>query len=85
MIIQNLAAAQGRPQRYNRTVTDAWVRIVAHCSAKAPTAGFDELLSIHPFLTDKRALSRHYTSRILAGASARQSWMEPDLLPIPAT
>lgn len=82
-IIRALASAQGVPQRYNRTVTDAWVRIVAHCRAQNPAADFEEMLRAHPFVRDKRALMKHYTSRTLASTSARQRWVEPDVLPIP--
>ena len=37
--IRRLAQTHGRPQRYNRTVSEAWVRIVAHCRASAPAPG----------------------------------------------
>jgi hypothetical protein len=83
-IIRQFAAVHGVPQKYNQTVTDAWVLIVAHCRAAQPTAGFDEMLRARPILMDKRALMRHYTSRTLASAAARESWVEPDVRPIPA-
>jgi hypothetical protein len=83
-IIQRIARAQGVPQRYNRTVTDAWVQIVAHCRAAVGEGGFEEMLHHHGWLMNKRALLSHYSSRLLASPQARQSWVEPDLLPIPA-
>ena len=81
-IIRTIAHAQGVPQRYNRTVTDAWVRIVAHCRSGGGGT-FDEMLDRHRWLMNKRALMSHYSSRTLASEPARQSWVEPDLLPIP--
>lgn len=81
-VIRTIADAQGVPQRYNRTVTDAWVRIVAHCRSDG-SATFDALLQQHPWLMNKRALLSHFSSRVLASESARREWVEPDLLPIP--
>ena len=83
-IIAKIAAAQGVPQRYNRTVTDAWVRIVAHCRAAVHCTNFDDLLQGFPWLLDKRLLMRHYTSRTLAGDDARRAFVEPDVRPLPA-
>lgn len=86
-IIRAIARAQGVPQRYNRTVTDAWVRIVAHCRQEtvgdAGSDGFEAMLQRHPWLLNKRALLSHYSSRRLASESARRAWVEPDLLAIP--
>jgi hypothetical protein len=86
-IIRRIATAQGVPQRYNRTVTDAWVRIVAHCRADAggsPAAtDFDALLATYPWLLDKRALLKHYTSRTLASEQARREWVDGDVLAVP--
>jgi hypothetical protein len=37
----------------------------------------------YPTLFDKRLLTRHYTSRVLASPAAKASWVEPDLAPFP--
>ena len=81
--IRRLAAAQGVPQRYNRTVTDAWVRILAHCREVAGTDSLDAVLTTFPWLLDKRLLMQHYRSRTLASQEARREWVEPDLVGIP--
>ena len=81
--IRAIASAKGVPQRYNRTVTDAWVRIVAHCRSAGPAGTFDDLLATRPWLLDKRLLMRHYTSDTLASERARRAWVEPDVLAIP--
>ena len=81
--IRRLAQAHGRPQRYNRTVSEAWVRIVAHCRAARPNEPFDGMTTQCPWLFDKRLLLRHYSSRLLASPQARGEWIAPDLQPIP--
>jgi hypothetical protein len=82
--IRRLAQTHGRPQRYNRTVSEAWVRIVAHCRAASPTEPFDGIVTRYPWLFDKRLLLRHYTSRVLSSPQARRDWVAPDVHPIPA-
>ena len=82
--IRRLAEAHGRPQRYNRTLSEAWVRIVAHCRAASPAEPFPGMVARYPWLLDKRLLRRHYSSRVLASPQARREWISPDLEPIPA-
>ena len=81
--VKAIADSHGVPQRYNRTVTDAWVRIVSHCREHDADGSFDLMLQRHPWLLNKRALLSHYTSRTLASERARRTWVEPDLQPIP--
>ncbi|HET7356407.1 MAG TPA: hypothetical protein VFJ09_06990 [Nocardioidaceae bacterium] len=83
-IVEGIAVAHGKPQRYNRTLTGAWVKIVAHCRNVGGGASFEELLRRHPWLLDKRIITRHYTSRRLASAQARKTWVAPDLRPLPS-
>ena len=82
--IRHIAAYQRRPQKFHATVTRAWVEIVAHHMAIAP-AGLDfaSFAERHPPLLDKRLLTRHYTSRVLASPAAKAGWVEPDLAPFP--
>lgn len=80
--IRQLAHAHGRPQRYNRTVSEAWVRIVAHCRAAEPTETFQGMVARYPWLFDKRLLLCHYSNRVLASPQARRLWVAPDLRPI---
>ena len=81
--IQQIAAAHGAPQKYNHTVTAAWVRIVNHVRSARAVRTFDELLDTAPWLFDKRLLLRHYTARTLASADARRMFVPPDVCPIP--
>jgi hypothetical protein len=82
--IRAVAAAHGEPQKYHQTVTSAWLRIVRHARAAQDACGFDELLAAAPWLFDKRLLLHHYSSQTLASESARNAYVEPDLLAIPA-
>jgi hypothetical protein len=82
--IHQLAAYHGAPQKFHATVTRAWVEIVAHHMAAAPQAtDFAAFAGRHPALLDKRLLTRHYSSRVLASPAAKTGWAEPDLAPFP--
>jgi hypothetical protein len=84
--IRQLAEYQRAPQKFNATVTKAWVEIVAHHAAAAPAgADFAAFATRYPELLDKRLLNRHYTSRALASPAARAGWLEPDLAAFPWT
>jgi hypothetical protein len=81
--IRHLAAYQRAPQKFNATVTRAWIEIVAHHMAATPGTDFASFADRHPALLDKRLLARHYTARTLASPAARTGWAEPDLAPFP--
>jgi hypothetical protein len=82
--IRYIAAYERAPQKYNATVTRAWTEIVGHhVRADPAVADFAEFAGRHPALLDKRLLSRHYSSAVLASAAARAGWVEPDLTPFP--
>ena len=44
---------------------------------------FDEFLDRFPPLLDRHLLDRHYSPALLASAAARESWVTPDLRPLP--
>jgi hypothetical protein len=82
--IRHLAAYQRAPQKFQATATRAWVEVVAHHMAAAPAgADFAAFAERYPPLFDKRLLTRHYTSRVLASPAAKAGWVEPDLAPFP--
>ena len=82
--LRHITAYERVPQKYNATMTRAWTEIVGqHVQADAAVADFAEFASRYPQLLDKRLLSRHYSSGLLASAAARRRWVEPDLLPFP--
>ena len=82
--LRQLTAYQRVPQKYNHTISRAWMELVAHHVAADPgCTDFPAFADRYPALLDKRLLSRHYQSATLASAQARRGWVEPDLLPFP--
>ncbi len=84
--IRHIAAYQRAPQKYNATVTRAWMEIVAHhVIAEPAVTDFEAFAERNPALLDKRLLTRHYTSATLASPEARAGWVMPDLAAFPWT
>jgi hypothetical protein len=82
--IRHITAYEHAPQKYNATMTRAWTEIVGHhAEADATVADFGAFADRYPALLDKRLLSRHYSSAVLASAAARGGWVGPDLAPFP--
>jgi hypothetical protein len=84
--IQRTARYAGAPQKYNVTVSRAWVELVGHHATEpgpAASAGFGDFIERHPALLDKRLLTRFYRPATLASEQARAGWVEPDLAPFP--
>ena len=81
--IRSTARYAGAPQKYNATVSRAWVELVAHHAHETDTQDFDAFADHHAALLDKRLLTRFYRPATLAGAQARTGWVEPDLAPFP--
>jgi hypothetical protein len=81
--IRNVARYQGVPQKYNATVSRAWVELVGHHANNSHAADFGTFAEQNGELLDKRLLNRFYRSSTLAGAAARTGWVEPDLQPFP--
>ncbi|GAA2639650.1 hypothetical protein SMC26_42295 [Actinomadura fulvescens] len=75
----------GAPQKYNATVSRAWVELVAHHTAESDTCEFDVFVGQHPALLDKRLLTRFYRPATLASPRARTGWVAPDRVPFPWT
>jgi len=82
--IRRTAIYANAPQKYHRTVSEAWLRLVAHHVATTPSGSFDDFVAGAPALLDKRLLARHYTPSVLASAAARTGWVPPDRVPFPA-
>lgn len=82
--IQGAARYAGAPQKYNATVSRAWVELVGHHAEHSTAAAdFDTFADQHSALLDKRLLTRFYRSTTLAGDAARTGWVEPDIAPFP--
>lgn len=81
--IQRTARYAGAPQKYNATVSRAWVELVGHHAAELGESDFAAFAAHHPELLDKRLLTRFYHPATLAGPQAKSGWVEPDLAPFP--
>jgi hypothetical protein len=81
--IQGAARYAGAPQKYNATVSRAWVELVGHHASRSGTADFGTFTDQHPALLDKKLLGRFYRSSTLASTTAKTTWVEPDLAPFP--
>jgi hypothetical protein len=85
----NLAHGTGNSatRGYHETITAAYVRCIAQFFAACPRemsfdARVDELL--RSSLAQPDFLFRFYSRGLLLTARARQSWVDPDLAPLPA-
>jgi hypothetical protein len=70
--------------KYHETLTRAWILAVRHFMASTPkAASAAELMEAHPKLLDSSIMLRHYSRNVLYSEKARQTFIEPDLAPIP--
>lgn len=81
--IQRTARYHGAPQKYNVTVSRAWVELVGHHAHESGGDGFQGFVLRNPLLLDKRLLVRFYHPMTLASAEAREGWVAPDRAPFP--
>ena len=82
--IRHFAAAHGAANRYHETLTRFWIALVQHVIDAFPRIErFDELVAEYPHMTDKSLVYRHYSAAALAEPAARQTWIAPDLRPLP--
>lgn len=81
--IQTTARYAGVPQKYNATVSRAWVELVGHHAAEHDWDDFAAFADHHSSLLDKRLLTRFYRPSTLASTEARTGWVEPDVAPFP--
>src|SRR5438309_3781535 len=79
-LIRRYVAQVGAADKYNETLTQAWMRLVA----LHPARDVDELLAKHPQLGDSSLPLRHWSRDVLWSETARRQWVEPDLAPLPA-
>jgi hypothetical protein len=82
--IRRTARYAGAPQKYNATVSRAWVELVGHHVDETPSSlDFDAFADRNPALFDKRLLTRFYRPATLASSAARTAWVAPDRAPFP--
>jgi hypothetical protein len=82
--IRHLVHQHGGAQKYNDTLTRAWVRTVAYHVAQEPALGdFATFVARFPALTTGDLMLRHYSAAVPWSDEARAGWVEPDSAPLP--
>ena len=70
--------------KYHETLTNAWILVVKHSMSITPTKNSaSEFLSANPQLLNSKLLDTYYSKDILDTDLARDSFIEPNLLPLP--
>lgn len=84
--IDAFARHLGVPQKYNRTLSEALVLLMAAGGGADRGVGWDAFLARNGDLVeDARAvLARHYSPDVLAGEVARRRFVVPDREPLPS-
>jgi len=81
--IRRYASHFGVAEKYHRTITVTWMRLVAAAAAATPDIDrFDAFLRAHEDLMDSGTLRRYYSADRLATPSARTTLVEPDRRPL---
>lgn len=74
------------PAKYHETLTHAWLQAVhLHLNRSPEAASFADFIDRHAALLDSNLMFTHYTRERLISTSARERFIEPDLLPIHPT
>jgi hypothetical protein len=83
--IRAFAAKHGHAQKYHETLTQFWVRIVAHLvSRHLEITDFEAFLTTFPHLLEKDLPSHHWHRETMFSPAARARWVKPDILALPA-
>lgn len=84
--IARLAARLGVPGKYNHTLTEALVRLMANGGGADPALPWAGFLAANTELKDDAigVLARHYSAETLSSPAARERFLPPDRLPLPA-
>lgn len=82
--IRELAAKFGAPEKYNRTLTEALMRIIHGRMQQRKHDSFNAFLDDNPDLVcdAEGLLYRHYSRDRLQSTAARTAWVAPDRRPI---
>jgi|SRR5580658_3437533 hypothetical protein len=72
------------PAKFSETLTQAWLLAVHHFMCRCgSTSSAEEFLTRNARLMDSKIMLTHYSAKLLFSADARQTFIEPDLAPIP--
>jgi len=77
--IRELAAAAGAPEKFNVTITFAFMSLIAERMADTAATDYDAFLKNNPDLLSKECLSSFYSKARLASDTARVMFLLPDI------
>lgn len=82
--IKELAALFGAPEKFNHTLTESLIRIMARRMEASAAHDFGQFLEANPDLVaDAEAvLARYYSDELLHSPPAMRGWVAPDRRPI---
>ena len=70
--------------KYHETLTEAWVLAVQYFLDKTQcSTSADDFIEQHPEILNSKIMLTHYSAEVLFSEEARQSFVEPNLQPIP--
>ncbi len=69
--------------KFHETLTRSWILAVRHFMNKSSSTSAADFMALNPELLDSRIMLTHYSAEVLFSAEARESFVEPDLDPIP--
>ena len=81
--IVRFAMHNGASQKYHRTITVAWMKLVSAARNEGAAASFQDFAELHPQLLDVKHLTHYYSAELLASPEARVAWLEPDIGHLP--
>jgi hypothetical protein len=82
--IKHVARLHGAEDKYNETITRAWVHLVAVHLQRWSEDTFERFLERNGALLDSGLLMHFYSRELIFSGSARATWTAPDLRPLPA-
>jgi hypothetical protein len=82
--IRSFATHHGQATKYHETMTQFWIRLVAHLVKRRPDiSDFATFLATFPQLLLKDLPYQHWRHETMQSPAARVAWVEPDLLALP--
>ena len=70
--------------KYHETITRAWIMAVSHfMSESIPCESAAAFMANNPRLLDSKIMLKHYSAEVLFSPEARQSFVKPNIRPIP--
>ena len=83
--IRRFASVHGQQEKYHQTMTQFWVKVIAHFIARKPEiADFDAFVRRDPQVLNTMLPFKHWTRETMMSDRAKREWVPPDLLEMPA-